>query len=148
MNIEEIEQLIDLVKRKGVGEVEVREGEQTIRVKQHCNQSSENNVLANVSGASVASSAPVVDNPQVVAVEEHKRVVKSPMVGTFYIAASPSAKPFIEIGQQVEAGHVLCIVEAMKMFNQIESDYSGRVVERLVENGQPVEFGQPLFAIE
>jgi len=152
MDIRKIKKLIELLAESDVTEIEIHEGEQSVRISRQ--------------GAVAPAPAPVqyiVDQPQVSApaaaatpaeapaaqengIEGH--VVRSPMVGTFYRASSPTAKPFIEVGQTVNKGDTLCIIEAMKMFNQIEADVSGVVKAILVENGQPVEFDQPLCIIE
>ena len=149
MDIRKVKKLIELLEESQVAEIEIHEGEESVRISrmpqavpaQTVIQAQPAMMAAPMAAAPVA--APVVDEPAVP--EGH--TVDSPMVGTFYEAASPGAKPFVEIGQQVNTGDTLCIIEAMKMLNQIEADKSGKVTARLVENGQPVEFGQALFVI-
>jgi acetyl-CoA carboxylase biotin carboxyl carrier protein len=151
MDINKIKQLIKLVEDTDVTEIEIREGEESVRI----NRSSSYHqthiptpvtppVMAIAPAAVSQEPTPTDAKPNV----PQGHMIKSPMVGTFYIASSPEAKPFVEIGQQVKVGDVLCIVEAMKMLNQIEADKAGKVVARLVENGHPVEFDEPLFVIE
>ena len=150
MDIRKIKKLIELLDESGVAEIEIKEGEESVRI------SRQQNVIAApapVMAAPVAAPAPVAAAPA--AAEEpaaeaeisgHK--LTSPMVGTFYRSASPGAAVFTDVGQSVSEGDTLCIIEAMKILNQIEADKSGTVKAVLVENGQPVEFGQPLFIIE
>lgn len=151
MDIRKIKKLIELLDESGVAEIEIKEGEESVRI------SRQQNVIA--APAPVAMAAPVAAAPVApvapVAAEEpaaeaeipgHK--LTSPMVGTFYRSASPGAAVFTDIGQSVSEGDTLCIIEAMKILNQIEADKSGTIKAVLVENGQPVEFGQPLFIIE
>lgn len=154
MDMRKIKKLIDLIKSTGIAEIEIREGEESVRITREVVQT--NNV------APVAVSAPAPQpghtlshhasekteaaKPVTPTVEKHS--IKAPMVGTVYLSPTPGAKPFIEIGQHVKVGDVICLIEAMKMFNQIEADKSGVIGQRLVDNGTPVEFGQPLFVIE
>ncbi|MFW8591140.1 acetyl-CoA carboxylase biotin carboxyl carrier protein [Glaciecola sp. 2405UD65-10] len=151
MDIRKIKKLIELVEESGISELEITEGEESVRI--HRGSSSQGAQLAYapqmIQQAPVAS-APVASAP---AAEEAPalptgHVVKSPMVGTFYRSSSPEAKPFVEVGQKVRVGDTLCIIEAMKMMNQIESDASGVVREIIVANQDAVEFDQPLFVIE
>lgn len=150
MDIRTIRKIIQLVKEENVGEIEIKEDNWSVRISQF-----PQNVLQQSHTPAAPQTIYVADKTQEISkpVEETnpavgKHTVNSPMVGTFYITPSPDAKPFITIGQYVKAGDVLCIIEAMKMFNQIESDRSGRITAQLVENGQPVEYGQALFVIE
>lgn len=150
MDIRKIKKLIELIEDSGVAEIEIKEGEESVRISR-----SGPAVAAPVSYMAPPYAAPVAAPVAPTAVEpavEEPAVagdsVTSPMVGTFYRAPSPGAPPFVEVGQSVSAGDTLCIVEAMKMLNQIESDFSGVVKSILVENGSPVEYGQPLFIIE
>lgn len=156
MDIRKIKNLIDLVDESTISEIEIIEGEGSIRISR------------NTQGATVAHVAPAapVFNPmqQIVATTAapqaaapaapaapalpEGKVIRSPMVGTFYRAASPTSKSFVDAGQTVNVGDTVCIVEAMKMFNQIESEISGKVVSILVQNGEPVEYDQPLFILE
>jgi acetyl-CoA carboxylase biotin carboxyl carrier protein len=153
MDIRKVKKLIELLEESGISEIEIKEGEETVRISRHSPAS------APVYAAPVAYAAPpgaaapappaapaaTAGSPPAHAPE---KVVTAPMVGTFYAAPAPGAKPFVEIGSEVKPGDVLCIIEAMKMMNQIESDKAGRVVSVLVKNGDPVEFGQSLFVIE
>ena len=151
MDIRKIKRLIELLEESGINELEIKEGEESVRISRG-------------NGAAVANSLPAMQAPppqapQPVApaekdvTEEAPRApdghqVRSPMVGTFYRAPTPGAKPFVEKGQHVKEGDTLCIVEAMKMLNQIESDKEGVVTSILLEDGQPVEYDQPLFVIQ
>ncbi|MBU0455632.1 MAG: acetyl-CoA carboxylase biotin carboxyl carrier protein [Pseudomonadota bacterium] len=147
MDIRKIRAIIDLIKEKEIGEIEISEGEESVRISQF-NQATPRIIEQHAPVPVVPSTTPFTAPASAPTKSEHKQTVNSPMVGTFYISPSPDAAPFINIGQQVSPGDVLCIVEAMKMFNQIEADRAGKVVARLVEDGQPVEFDQPLFVIE
>lgn len=152
MDIRKIKKLIDLIDETGVAEIEIKEGEESVRISRQFHAPTG---LATISP--IMPTAPIpptaapskADEPKAgnkLPVDGH--VIKSPMVGTVYLAASPTAKLFVEIGQHVEVGATLCIIEAMKMYNQIEADKSGKLKARLVENGQHVEYDQPLFVIE
>lgn len=147
MDLRKLKTLIDLVENSGIAELEISEGEERVRITRSIAQvaaAPQVHAIAQPVAASVAAPAAAAPAPASVA-EGH--VVKSPMVGTFYRSASPGAKPFVDVGQSVSAGDTLCIIEAMKLLNEIESDKAGTVKAILVENGQPVEFGQPLFII-
>ncbi len=150
MDIRKIRTLIDMVKESGVGEIEITEGEESIRISAaapaaHVMQAAPVAAApAPVAAPAAPASAPVESAPAAPA----GHAVKSPMVGSFYRASSPSAPAFAEVGQTVNVGDVLCIIEAMKMMNQIESDKAGVIKAILVENEDPVEFDQPLFIIE
>ena len=146
MDLRKLKKLIDLVQESGVAELEVTEGEEKVRIVKHSAVLAAPPVLAPAPAApaaGAAAAAPEASEAQL----PPGQVVKSPMVGTFYRASSPGAKPFVELGQHVEAGDSLCIIEAMKLMNAIESECSGEIKAILVENGQPVEYGQPLFVI-
>ena len=152
MDLRKLKTLIDLVSESNVSELEITEAEGKVRivksegvVQQYvaAPMQAAPMMAAPVAAAPVAAAAPAT---AAAAVEGH--VVKSPMVGTFYRAASPGAKPFVEVGSQVKEGDTICIVEAMKILNEIEADKSGTIVRVLGENGQAVEYGQPLFVIE
>lgn len=148
MDIRKIKKLIELLEESGIAEIEIAEGEESVRITREI----KNTIAAPMQYSAAPMPAPVAA-PAPAASEEGETVatghqVKSPMVGTYYEASSPGATPFTEIGKQVKVGDTLCIIEAMKMLNQIESDKSGVVKAILVENGQPVEFDQPLFVIE
>ena len=147
MDIRKIKKLIDIIEESGIAELEIKEGEESIRISRY------SAAPAAVSYAPPAPTAAPVLSPaaDVMASAAEKitgHVVKSPMVGTFYRSASPGSKVFAEIGQAVQVGDTLCIIEAMKILNQIESDKSGVITKILVENAEPVEYGQPLFIIE
>ena len=149
MDLRKLKKLIDLVQESGISELEVTEGEEKVRIaKQLTAAPVAHQVYA---AAPVAHAAPAAAAPAAAAASEpampEGHVVKSPMVGTFYRASSPDAKAFAEVGDSVKQGETLCIVEAMKLLNEIESDASGVIKAILVENGQPVEFGEPLFII-
>lgn len=148
IDIDKIRQLIALVEETGIAELEIHEGEDTVRINRYANKAPAAHVYHDI-GHLAPASAPVATVAVPVAAPEltgHK--VTSPMVGTFYTASSPESTAFVDIGQSVKAGQVLCIIEAMKMMNQIEADKSGVITARLVENGDSVEFGQALFIIE
>jgi acetyl-CoA carboxylase biotin carboxyl carrier protein len=149
MDLRKLKKLIDLVQESGIAELEITEGEERVRITR---QQAGGNIMYAAPPAAVA--APVVPAaPAVVPAaaaepaEPEGHVVKSPMVGTFYRAASPGAKSFVEVGQSVSSGDTLCIIEAMKLLNEIEADQGGIIKAILVENGQPVEYGEPLFII-
>jgi acetyl-CoA carboxylase biotin carboxyl carrier protein len=151
MDLRKLKKLIDLVQESGIGEIEITEGEEKVRISRQGNappvlmapamspMAMPGQVAAPAAPAAAAAPAP----------EEPKgHTLKSPMVGTFYRAPSPGAPAFVEVGQAVTKGQTLCIIEAMKLLNEIESDVAGTIKAILVENGQPVEYGQPLFLIE
>jgi acetyl-CoA carboxylase biotin carboxyl carrier protein len=150
MDIIKIRELIDLMQEKNVGEIELKEDKSSVRISQFSSvnnyQTSTQQLTAPIfqENAMKTANSPNAENTA----SGNQHSICSPMVGTFYASPSPDAEPFIKVGQKVESGDVLCIVEAMKMFNQIEADCSGKISVCLVENGQPVEYGQPLFVIE
>jgi acetyl-CoA carboxylase biotin carboxyl carrier protein len=152
MDIRKIKKLIELLEESGINELEITEGEESVRISRNGSAPQyapmQHYAPAPQQYAPAPAAAPVapaaVEAPK--AISGH--VMKSPMVGSFYRAASPTAKAFVEVGQSVKVGDTLCIVEAMKMMNQIQSDKAGVIKEILVENGEPVEFDQPLFVIE
>jgi acetyl-CoA carboxylase biotin carboxyl carrier protein len=147
MDLRKLKTLIELVESSGIAELEISEGEERVRITR-TGSAAVQPVYAPPQPAvqAPASAVPAVPAPAEPAVAEG-HVVKSPMVGTFYRSASPGAKPFVDVGQNVNAGDTLCIIEAMKLLNEIEADKAGTIKAILVENGQPVEFGQPLFII-
>jgi acetyl-CoA carboxylase biotin carboxyl carrier protein len=147
MDLRKLKKLIDLVQESGIGEIEITEGEEKVRI---CRQAAGNpQVLMAAAPMQMPMAAPAAAPVAEAKPEEPTgHQLKSPMVGTFYRAPSPGAPPFVEIGQAVSKGQTLCIIEAMKLLNEIESDVAGTVKAILVENGQPVEYGQPLFLIE
>ncbi|WP_440054260.1 acetyl-CoA carboxylase biotin carboxyl carrier protein [Pseudoalteromonas sp. T1lg65] len=151
MDIRKIKKLIELVEESGIAELEITEGEESVRINRHSNapvyaQPQHFAAPAPVAPAA-APAAPVAEEAAAPAAPTGHQV-KSPMVGTFYAASSPTASNYVEVGSKVNVGDTLCIVEAMKMMNQIEADKAGVVKAILVENGEPVEFDQPLFIIE
>lgn len=147
MDIRKIKKLIDLIEESDIAEIEISEGEESVRISRY-SSAAPVQVAAPVAVAAAAP-APVAAASAAPAEEKISgHVVKSPMVGTFYRSASPGSAPFVEVGQSVSAGQTLCIIEAMKILNQIEADKSGKIKQILVENAHPVEYGQPLFVIE
>ncbi|MBF7074334.1 acetyl-CoA carboxylase biotin carboxyl carrier protein [Glaciecola sp. MH2013] len=148
MDIRKIKKLIELVEESGIAELEITEGEESVRIHRGGSASAVQYApqMMQAAPAPVAAPAPAAVEAAPAAPTGH--VVKSPMVGTFYRSSSPEAKAFVEIGQSVNIGDTLCIVEAMKMMNQIEADKAGVVKEILVDNQEPVEFDQPMFVIE
>ncbi|MDF4901623.1 acetyl-CoA carboxylase biotin carboxyl carrier protein [Vibrio parahaemolyticus] len=152
MDIRKIKKLIELVEESGIAELEISEGEESVRISRHGTAApapvhyAAAPVAASAPVAAPVADAPAAEAPAAAVPAGHQ--VLSPMVGTFYRSPSPDAKSFVEVGQKVNAGDTLCIVEAMKMMNQIEADKSGVVTAILVEDGQPVEFDQPLVVIE
>ncbi|BDX19147.1 acetyl-CoA carboxylase biotin carboxyl carrier protein [Halopseudomonas aestusnigri] len=150
MDIRKVKKLIELLEESGIDELEIHEGEESVRISRHSQhapvpQYQVAPAPAPVAAAPAPAAAPAAE-PAAPA-EPSGHLVRSPMVGTFYRSPSPTAAVFVEVGQTVKAGDVLCIVEAMKMMNHIEADKSGVVQAILVDNGQPVEFDQPLFSI-
>ena len=150
MDIRKVKKLIELLEESGISELEISEGEESVRISRHPRVTMQ---------APMAPALPMVQSPvsapatPATSAGEHKprvdeHTVTSPMVGTYYSASAPGAKTFVEIGTEIKVGQILCIIEAMKMMNQIESDKAGRVTAILAKNGEPVEFGQPLFIIE
>lgn len=153
MDIRKIKKLIELLEESGIAELEIREGEESVRIARNGPQAAPQPgyyPAPQPQPASAAQSAPATGEAPAESGSElpSGHVLESPMVGTFYTASSPSSAPFVEVGQQVNAGDTVCIIEAMKILNQIEADASGTVKAILVENGSPVEFGQPLMVIE
>lgn len=154
MDMRKIKKLIELIQSTGVAEIEIREGEESVRITREVKQQPPMMISAPPLAAVSSTPTPAPEHtpeasqkPQEASHTE-KHTVKAPMVGTVYFSATPGAKPFVEIGQTVRVGEVICLIEAMKMFNQIEADKSGTITARLVDNGTPVEFNQPLFVIE
>ncbi len=144
MDIRKIKKLIEIIEESGIAEIEIKEGEEAIRISRY------GSAPAPVAYAPAPAPSPAAA-PVIAAVPAEEKItghiVKSPMVGTFYRSASPGTKVFVEIGQAVLAGDTLCIIEAMKILNQIEADKSGTITQILVGNAEPVEYGQPLFVI-
>ena len=149
MDLRKLKTLIDLVSESNISELEITEAEGKVRiVKATAAAAQAPMMMAPVPAPAVAASPPVAAPAPAAEPEETGHVVKSPMVGTFYRASSPGAKSLADIGQPIKEGESICIIEAMKIMNEIESDKSGTVVKVLVQNGQAVEFGQPLFIVE
>ena len=148
MDLRKLKTLIELVETSGIAELEIQEGEERVRITRAPTgmSLSPTQQLISVPAAAAPAAAPVAPVPVAAPVPDG-HVVKSPMVGTFYRSATPGSKPFVEVGDTVVEGATLCIVEAMKLMNEIEADKAGTVKAILTENGQPVEFGQPLFLI-
>ncbi len=152
MDIRKVKKLIELLEESGIDELEIHEGEESVRISRHSSQPApvpqavyNAPVQAAAPAAAHVAEAPVAETPAAEAPKGHQ--LQSPMVGTFYRSPSPSSAPFVEVGQHVKEGDILCIVEAMKMMNQIKADKAGMIEAVLIENGSPVEFDQPLFTI-
>jgi acetyl-CoA carboxylase biotin carboxyl carrier protein len=148
MDLRKLKKLIDLVEESGISELELTEGEEKVRISRALMQSAApvtHYVSAPAPVTANAPAAPAQTEPVAAVAQGH--IVKSPMVGTFYRSSSPDSKSFVDVGSKVEVGETLCIIEAMKLLNEIESDFAGVIKEILVENGQPVEYGEPLFVI-
>lgn len=151
MDIRKVKKLIELLEESGICELEIHEGEESVRISRHPQGGPQYSMPAPLPAAMpapVTAAVPAAEAAGPARSTPQGHTISSPMVGTFYRSASPGAKVFVEVGQRVNVGDTLCIIEAMKMFNQIEADKAGVVVAILAENGQPVEFGQPLFIIE
>ncbi len=149
MDIRKIKKLIELLEESDIAELEIHEGEESVRISRYGSAAPAPAPVAVAAPAPAAAPAPVAPaeaEAEPAAIKGH--TVNAPMVGTFYRAASPGAAPFVEEGQTVKVGDTLCIIEAMKLLNQIEADKAGVVTAILVENGQPVEYGEPMFVIE
>lgn len=150
MDLRKLKTLIDLVSESNVSELEITEAEGKVRIVKSGGQVLQQIVPAPAAGAPAPApvAAPVAELPAPAPAVPNGHIVKSPMVGTFYRASSPGAKSFVEVGSVVKEGETICIIEAMKILNEIEADKSGTVTRILGENGQAVEYGQPLFVIE
>ncbi len=151
MDIRKVKKLIELLEESGIAEIEIKEGEESVRISRGGSQPIYHQPAVHYAPPQVASApAPVAAAAPVVAAAapNNDYAVTAPMVGTYYASASPSSKPFVDIGSEVKVGDTLCIIEAMKMMNQIESDRAGKVTSVLAKNGEAVEFGQVLFTIE
>jgi acetyl-CoA carboxylase biotin carboxyl carrier protein len=153
MDLRKLKKLIDLVEESGISELELTEGEEKVRISRAMTQAAPAVQYVSApapAAAPVAASAPAASAPAPVAAPAEAaegQIVKSPMVGTFYRSSSPDAKAFVDVGSSVSAGDTLCIIEAMKLLNEIESEFTGVVKKIFIENGQPVEYGEPLFLI-
>ena len=155
MDLRKIKKLMELLEESGIAEIEVKEGEESIKLSRNISSSTNMQVPQIIQQPAQTSQPPAnqqasdmgvnaVDNSK----KEKRNTVNSPMVGTFYASASPESKPFVTIGQSVKKGDTLCILEAMKMMNQVQAESDGKIVEILVDNAEPVEFDQPLFVLE
>ncbi|MEO7560073.1 MAG: acetyl-CoA carboxylase biotin carboxyl carrier protein [Nitrosospira sp.] len=150
MDLRKLKKLIELVEESGIGELEITEGEEKVRISKSASSTQTYVTASPVMQPLTPTAEPVAATAAPAAAESlpEGHVVKSPMVGTFYRTSTPGANPFVEVGQTVKTGETLCIIEAMKLLNEIESDKDGIIKAVLVENGQPVEYGEPLFVIE
>jgi acetyl-CoA carboxylase biotin carboxyl carrier protein len=158
MDIRKIKKLIELLEESGIAEIEIKEGEEAVRISRMPTAPATQAVAPATQLAALpapSAMAPAVAPSAVSAAENpvpkpkpNEHVITAPMVGTFYASPSPGAKAFVEIGDEIKIGQVLCIIEAMKMMNQIEADKAGRIASIMARNGDPVEFGQPLFVVE
>lgn len=149
MDLRKIRKLIELIQETGIAEIEIKEGEESVKITSALGRAvAAAPVYHTVAASAPAAPAAAIATEAPAAPEALKHSVKAPMVGTVYLSPSPGAKAFIEVGQSIKAGETLCLIEAMKMFNQIEADKSGTIVKILVESGSPVEFNQPLVVIE
>ncbi|KIA81261.1 acetyl-CoA carboxylase biotin carboxyl carrier protein [Chromobacterium amazonense] len=153
MDLRKLKKLIDLVEESGIAELEVTEGEEKVRITRVSANQQQGYAqpvaqMYAAAPAAPAAAAPVAAAAPAAPAVANENAMKSPMVGTFYRSPSPGAKSFVEVGQSVNAGDTLCIIEAMKLMNEIEADRSGVIKAILVEDGQPVEYGEPLFVIE
>lgn len=150
MDLRKIKKLIEMIDESGIAEIEIREGEESIRISRY--SSAPPPMMPAAMPPGIYPSAPVPASARDDSGEDADvitgHIVRSPMVGTFYRSSSPGAKPFVEVGQRVEPGQTLCIIEAMKILNQIDADQAGVITRVMVENAQPVEYNQPLFIIE
>jgi acetyl-CoA carboxylase biotin carboxyl carrier protein len=159
MDIRKIKKLIELLEESGIAEIEIKEGEEAVRISrmpaagsqpmypQYAHMGVLPAAMPTQIEAPAKAAAPVIEGPAAKP-KPNEHVITAPMVGTFYASPSPGAKAFIEIGDEIKVGQVLCIIEAMKMMNQIEADKAGKVTSIMARNGDPVEFGQPLFVVE
>ncbi|HVN44015.1 MAG TPA: acetyl-CoA carboxylase biotin carboxyl carrier protein [Steroidobacteraceae bacterium] len=152
MDIRKIKKLIELLEESGIAEIEIKEGEEAVRISRMpagaSAQPPQVTHLAPAPAAAVPASGNEAEAGEAAKPKPNEHVITAPMVGTFYASPSPGAKPFVEIGDEIKVGQVLCIIEAMKMMNQIEADRAGRIASVMARNGDPVEFGQPLFVVE
>jgi acetyl-CoA carboxylase biotin carboxyl carrier protein len=149
MDIRKIKKLIELLEESGIAEIEIKEGEEAVRIsRMPVGVAAHNAPQPPAAVAPIAAAPPPVAEAPPPKPKSNEHVITAPMVGTFYACPSPGAKAFVEIGDEIKVGQVLCIIEAMKMMNQIEADKSGRIASIMARNGDPVEFGQPLFVVE
>ena len=153
MDIRKIKKLIELLEESGIAEIEIKEGEEAVRISRMpagvvTHAAPPVTSLAPTAVAPAAAPAALPAEIPAPKPKPNEHVITAPMVGTFYASPSPGAKAFVEIGDEIKVGQVLCIIEAMKMMNQIEADRAGRIASIMARNGDPVEFGQPLFVVE
>src|SRR5579864_695372 len=155
MDIRKIKKLIELLEESGIAEIEIKEGEEAVRISRMPTGPAATPQVAHLPASPATAAAAAAAAAPAAAAESaalkpkpNEHVITAPMVGTFYASPSPGAKPFVEIGDEIKVGQVLCIIEAMKMMNQIEADKAGRIASVMAHNGDPVEFGQPLFVVE
>ena len=153
MDIRKVKKLIELLEESGIAELEIKEGEESVRISRMASGATATQTVYAAPPMPPAVAAAVASTPtggpaSAAPPPSIDHLVQAPMVGTYYSAPAPGAKAFVQIGDEVKVGQVLCIIEAMKMMNQIESDRAGKITSVLVQNGDPVEFGQPLFAIQ
>ena len=159
MDMRKIKKLIDLIQSTGVAEIEIKEGEESVRITRESKSMPVMMAPSQMMMPSAQTAAAPAAHVEIkteqspskapeAAPSADKHIVKSPMVGTVYLSSTPGSKPFVEVGQTVKAGDIICLIEAMKMFNQIEADKAGTITAKMVDNGTPVEFHQPLFVIE
>ena len=155
MDLRKIKKLMELLEESGIAEIEVKEGEESIKLSRNISSSTNMQVPQIIQQPVQTSQPPTNQQASEIGVnavdnlkKEKRNTVNSPMVGTFYASASPESKPFVTVGQSVKKGDTLCILEAMKMMNQVQAESDGKIVEILVDNAEPVEFDQPLFVLE
>ena len=152
MDIRKIKKLIEMLEASGIAELEITEGEESVRISRY-GQTPPMPAMPSPQQAYNPAPPPAASAPAAEAAPASKpapdgKIIRSPMVGTFYNAPAPDADPFVKLGDDIKAGDTVCIIEAMKMFNRIEADFGGKIVEILVENGQPVEYDEPLFVVK
>ncbi len=148
MDIRKIKKLIELLDESGIAEIEIKEGEESLRISRNSPAPAGYPTMFMPQSQAATAPAPAAETAKQEEKPSADKYITSPMVGTFYQAPSPGAKPFVTVDQRISKGDTLCIIEAMKMLNQIEADRDGMITAIMVANGQPVEFGQPLFLIE
>ena len=151
MDIRKVKKLIELLEESGIAEIEIKEGEESVRISRQPTGAIASHFPIYApppAPAAIAAAAPATESVAATTGKSTDYTVQAPMVGTFYSAPAPGAKSFVQIGDEVKVGQVLCIIEAMKMMNQIECDRAGKITSVLVQNGDPVEFGQALFSIQ
>ncbi|MEO8130352.1 MAG: acetyl-CoA carboxylase biotin carboxyl carrier protein [Bryobacteraceae bacterium] len=156
MTIQEIKELIEVANESGIAELEVQRGENRVRIRRSIGGPQTQEIVfsagptmpATHAAPHVSTAFPITAAPAPLAAESDSTLVKSPIVGTYYDAPSPGSAPFVKVGDQVQPGQILCIIESMKLMNEIEAEISGTVVSKLVENGRPVEYGEALFAVQ